>query len=407
MQPINLGNVRGAKGDTGANGWSPIFAVETDGSRKVLKVVDWQGGNGTKPAIGIYMATTGYTYFAADATDIRGAAGINGAVTIAAMSSRLSPFGDLRCFSTAGGQPTWFFGIPKMTYEQLRPDGLLGTGTHEAFIEAGVEKSTLWIAAFPASMVGSEIVSQPGAMPRNSRTLDEEIAECAATQIIGYEGKHRLTSIWDWSLLMHLSIVSGYQPLGNTNYGKSHVKAWVAGQGTAATAAGSMGKESAHNNSNAGIFDLVGNVWERLQKFELQDGQIMLAPDNGSALAPTGYWFNGSSAATNGTPSIVNTDVGLVRNGAIGDNNGAFYDSIGFASLPGAGSVALKRAGIIPVSAASAPPGYLYVRNYGRRAPLRGGHWYSGSLAGLSALSLHNSPANRSSIIGFRPAFVS
>jgi hypothetical protein len=94
-----------------------------------------------------------------------------------------------------------------MTYEQLRPDGLLGTGTHEAFIEAGVEKSTLWIAAYPASIVDGEIVSQPGVMPRTGRTFDEEVAECANTEIMGHEGKHRLMSAWDWSLLAHLAIV--------------------------------------------------------------------------------------------------------------------------------------------------------------------------------------------------------
>ena len=118
---------------------------------------------------------------------------------VAGMAGNVSPFGDLRCFTTAGGQPTWFFGIPKMTWEQLRPDGELGTGVCEAFIEAGVAKSTLWIAAYPASMVDGEIVSQPGVIPRTGRTLNEEIAECANTEIIGHEGKHRLMSAWDWS----------------------------------------------------------------------------------------------------------------------------------------------------------------------------------------------------------------
>jgi hypothetical protein len=329
---------------------------------------------------------------------------------VAGMAGNVSPFGDLRCFTTLGGQPTWFFGIPKMTYEQLRPDGLLGTGTHEAFIEAGVEKSTLWIAAYPASMVDGEIVSQPASTPRTGRTLDEEIIECRNTEIVGYAGKHRLMSIWDWSLLMHLSIVSGYQPLGNTNYGKSHVKPWLSGRGTASTNAGSMGRESAHNN-NAGIFDLVGNVWEQLQKFELQDGQIMLSADNGSVITATGYYFNGTSTTANGTPSVTSTAAGLIRNGAVGDDAGTLYDVIGgvsgFASLTGTGTVALKRAGIIPVSSTTAPAGAIWVRNYGRRAPLRGCSWYGGANSGLGALNLGSAPSNRNSDVGFRPAFVS
>ena len=329
---------------------------------------------------------------------------------IAAMSGRLSPFGDIRCFTTAGGQPSWFYGIPQMTWEQLRPDGELGTGICEAFIEAGVAKSTLWIAAYPASMVDGEIVSQPGVIPRTGRTLDEEIAECANTEIIGHKGKHRLMSAWDWSLLMHLAIVSGYQPLGNTNYGKSHVNPWLSGRGTAATATGSMGKASAHNNSNAGIFDLVGNVWERLQGMYLQDGQIHLAADNGSAPVATGYYFSSSSATASGTPSLVSSAASVVRNGAVGDDSYNLYDIIGggagFALLAGAGTVALKRAGVIPVTSATAPAGAIWTRSYGRRAPLRGCGWDGGAVSGLGALHLIDAPSIRSSSVGFRPAFV-
>ena len=329
---------------------------------------------------------------------------------IAAMSGHLSPFGDLRCFTTAGGQPSWFYGIPKMTWEQLRPDGALGTDVCEAFIEAGVAKSTLWIAAYPASMIDGEIVSQPGVMPRTGRTLDEEIAECANTEIIGHEGKHRLMSTWDWSLLMHIAIVSGYQPLGNTNYGKSHVSPWLSGRGTAATATGSMGKASAHNNSSAGIFDLVGNCWERLQGMYLQDGQIYLAADNGSAPVATGYYFTGSSTTANGTPSLVASAASVTRNGAVGDDSHNLYDVIGgaagFASLAGDGTVSLKRAGIIPVTSATAPAGAIWTRSYGRRAPLRGCSWDNGANSGLSALYLNVAPSYRGSDVGFRPAFV-
>ena len=329
---------------------------------------------------------------------------------VAGMAGNVSPFGDLRCFTTAGGQPTWFFGIPQMTWGQLRLDGELGTGICEAFIEAGVAKSTLWIAAYPASMTDGEIVSQPGVMPRTGRTYDEGLAECAATNIVGFEGRQRLMSVWDWALLMHLAIVSGHQPLGNTNYGKSHVNPWLAGRGTAAIATGSMGKASAHNNSNAGIFDLVGNVWEQMQGMYLQDGQIYLAADNGSAPVATGYYFSSSSATASGTPSLVSSAASVTRNGAVGDNSHNLDDVIGgaagFASLAGAGTVALKRAGIIPVTSATAPAGAIWTRSYGRCAPLRGGCWFCGANSGLGALYLRDAPSLRYSNVGFRPAFV-
>ena len=44
----------------GTNGWSPVLAGEADGVRSLLKVVDWTGGQGNKPATGyIADAVTG------------------------------------------------------------------------------------------------------------------------------------------------------------------------------------------------------------------------------------------------------------------------------------------------------------------------------------------------------------
>lgn len=47
-------------GPIGDAGWSPILAGEADGTRTLIKVVDWTGGQGNKPAIGMYIGTTGY-----------------------------------------------------------------------------------------------------------------------------------------------------------------------------------------------------------------------------------------------------------------------------------------------------------------------------------------------------------
>jgi hypothetical protein len=70
----------GATGATGSNGWSPILANVTDGERRVLRLVDWTGGTGTKPAVPTdnYIGSTGFTNLA-NATDIRGATGATGA----------------------------------------------------------------------------------------------------------------------------------------------------------------------------------------------------------------------------------------------------------------------------------------------------------------------------------------
>lgn len=60
------------------SGWSPILAVVVDGSRRVLRVIGWVGGQGDTPPVGKYLGPSGFVATAAAATDIRGAAGTPG-----------------------------------------------------------------------------------------------------------------------------------------------------------------------------------------------------------------------------------------------------------------------------------------------------------------------------------------
>jgi hypothetical protein len=88
-----LQGIQGIKGDTGATGatgsagatgaqgqkgWSPILATASDGNRRVLQVADWTGGQGTKPATGSYIGSTGFVANIADGVDIRGIQGVKG-----------------------------------------------------------------------------------------------------------------------------------------------------------------------------------------------------------------------------------------------------------------------------------------------------------------------------------------
>ncbi len=45
-------------GPPGASGWTPMLAGEADGTRTLLRVVDWFGGKGTKPALGYIGPST-------------------------------------------------------------------------------------------------------------------------------------------------------------------------------------------------------------------------------------------------------------------------------------------------------------------------------------------------------------
>lgn len=68
----------GAPGVDGASGWSPELAVVVDSERRVLRLVDWFGGGGIKPATGQYLGPGGFVGTPALATNIRGPAGGGG-----------------------------------------------------------------------------------------------------------------------------------------------------------------------------------------------------------------------------------------------------------------------------------------------------------------------------------------
>lgn len=63
------------RGDRGYKGWAPVFSLQADGIRRVLKVSDWVGGEDAKPAIGDYVGLTGLVPDIADAIDVRGEPG--------------------------------------------------------------------------------------------------------------------------------------------------------------------------------------------------------------------------------------------------------------------------------------------------------------------------------------------
>lgn len=65
----------GTDGTDGDNGWSPTFAIVADDGRRVLQVVDWQGGEGTKPPTGLFVGPSGLVANIAQGVDIRGPQG--------------------------------------------------------------------------------------------------------------------------------------------------------------------------------------------------------------------------------------------------------------------------------------------------------------------------------------------
>jgi hypothetical protein len=62
----------------GERGWSPVLSLEADGDRRVLKLIDWIDGEGTKPSgsggVNSYIGVAGLTSISL-AVDVRGSAG--------------------------------------------------------------------------------------------------------------------------------------------------------------------------------------------------------------------------------------------------------------------------------------------------------------------------------------------
>ena len=70
--------VAAVEGAYGPQGWSPVLSLQADGARRVFAIVDWTGGQGTKPTLTGYMGPAGIVATAAEAVDVRGPQGVKG-----------------------------------------------------------------------------------------------------------------------------------------------------------------------------------------------------------------------------------------------------------------------------------------------------------------------------------------
>ncbi|WP_439637019.1 hypothetical protein [Oceanicaulis sp.] len=109
-------DIRGAQG---FGGWSPLYGFESDGARRVAKLVDWIGGAGDKPAgVGLYVGAAGLVAAIADAVDMRGPEGAAALAEIAdinglqpALAGKLNTSGGVITGTLAGGENSVFRGF--------------------------------------------------------------------------------------------------------------------------------------------------------------------------------------------------------------------------------------------------------------------------------------------------------
>ena len=309
--------------------------------------------------------------------------------------------------------------IPKFTYDELQMTADMGTGICTAFLKGGVEMPEIFIGKYLAS--GNQAVSMPGVDPRASINFDSAKAACQAKG-----GGWHLMSMHEWAAISLWCMANGVQPRGNTEYGRAHDKKWEFGErydgrlpndrnGSSRTNCGSGPATWAHDQTDTGVYDLVGNVWEWQDHLKIQDGQVICAPDNDDTLLEAQWvaqecFFDSpqSGGAESGFrgEQFLNSQVtkyaGPVGdNGYYGDNNRT-WESI--TKDPSYVSNELMKRLMIE-SVGKGIQGRMYIRNYGERLPLRGGGWNLGSNAGLAALYLHYARSGVRGSLGFRPAF--
>jgi hypothetical protein len=194
--------------------------------------------------------------------------------------------GKLAVKYNVNGDPLLMVRIPKFNLEDI--DASLGSGPHPMFIVNGVVKNEVYIGVCQAVLEKGCALSLPGLSPKVSIDYDAAKAACVANG----PGFHLMTA-WEWGGLSLWCAKNGFQPRGNTNYGKSHEAGYETGtaapDNSAKILCGSGLASWRHDGTYQGIADLVGNVWEWNDGLYIKDGRFYFPVDNNFTL-PEGSW---------------------------------------------------------------------------------------------------------------------
>ncbi len=329
---------------------------------------------------------------------------------------------------TAKGQPCYMAVIPKFTLQSI--DASLGTGTHPAFIVGGVEKAQLFIGQHIGVSRNGEMLSLPGVDPINAINHDAAVSLVRANG----SGWHLMSNV-EWAALSQWCWKNGFQPRGNTAFGRSSdliTELGVRSDGLAVTGA-NQGSQSRtltgsgpvswrHDNTPFGISDLNGNVWEWSPGMRMVDGELQILENNNAALSDADFgvlstqWraVDGATGAlvTPGTAGTVKyaaatsgaADFTLYRN-----SGGSFEGMVNSTGANPVGATALQRLkqyGLFPIAGSGLGGDGVYMTIAGERLPRRGGDWTNGAISGVFALPLDNARSLAYTSIGARPAFV-
>lgn len=337
---------------------------------------------------------------------------------------------------TAAGHPSIMSIIPRFNLEDI--DAGLGSGPHPAFIVNNTTKSEIFIGTCQGVVKDNNLISLPGSNPTVSQSFD-----AFRTQVVANgPGWHLMTNaeriglaLWCWK--------NGFQPRGNTNYGRSDANTWetgrrVDGQAPGFTSSGGVvlagsGPSSwRHDNTPTGISDLAGNVQEWVSGLRMVAGEVQVLSNNdaadntkdvsstsslwkaidgatGALITPTftGTISGGDYVAT--TPNSVRYAVSGTANYTLVRASGTSFEGVtnpGVTPVAAAALTVLKQYGLYPVASSGLGGDWIWLDVTGERLPVVGGSCVNGAASGIFALSLEFARNGLYFARGARPAFV-
>jgi formylglycine-generating enzyme required for sulfatase activity len=293
------------------------------------------------------------------------------------------------------------FILPRFRYEDVGMSDVMGAGNVTAFdLGAGGIKSEIFIGAYLASDGG---ISAPKAVPLAGLSHTAAKAVCADMGA----GWHMMTA-HEWAAISLWCAANGGEILGNTYWGQSHTLSHIFGSrvdkappaevsGNGATLTGSLGVRSSHDRSDAGVFDLVGNLTEWQHGILIDDGRVKVSPAN--TFSEDDMVWTDAYMAFKGGSIVLSASAGEVS----GSSRRAVWAQMGQDSSY-ASRNDLKRLLIEPTQKTQLP-GNVDVVLSGQRVLQRGGMWQQMAGAGLASINL-NDPRDAGWVgVGFRPCF--
>lgn len=342
------------------------------------------------------------------------------------------------------GMPSVMVRIPRFRWCDVIDGG--EDAVCSAFIVGGEVKDCIYISKYLNIIEGDRAYSLPGRDPAHTLTIDEARNACANKG----PGWHLMSNA-EWMAIAHWCRKNGTPPHGNNKFGcdmnAPHEHGILSPDNAnditpeGRTLTGSGPSTWSHDWTQAGIFDLNGNVWDFVSGLRLKNGELQVIPDNDSAMnvdesgestlwkaidtsgrlvapqSPDTYKYDSVNAgnpdeAANLLPGGVRLSTVVSQPEYTGGKPDADYHAWSMMPFPALTAeesapphILLKELGLFPC-ADHIGAEHFFIRNYGERIALRGGSWLDGKSAGLFELYVRDSRSWRFPDVGFRAAYV-